>query len=154
MKAVRLLVLAVSICGLGVACAPRNNELEAARSDVDSAKLMILAKLKDPNSAQWGTIWTYGGNICGYVNARNSFGGYVGPRRFHVVGDSAWVEGDQDGAAFGAIWSTQCDRAEFVVNPGAQSAPTPGGARSTEAVVADSQRLIEEAHKLTSEAGE
>ena len=76
----------------------------------DAHRAAILAelqkKLKDPESARLGDV--YAGPkeatsvfVCGYVNAKNSYGGYVGmtpfnglltladdntPRAFHVVG--------------------------------------------------------------------
>lgn len=40
----------------------------------------VLAKLRDPDSAKWGAVWTPDGVAsCGWVNAKNGFGGYTGP---------------------------------------------------------------------------
>ena len=48
---------------------------------------MVRSSLKDPTSAQFSkvTVSDIGIFVCGYVNAKNSFGGYVGPTRFAVV---------------------------------------------------------------------
>lgn len=48
---------------------------------------MVRNKLKDPQSARFSRI-TYQKHtnvICGYVNAKNSYGGYIGDRRFVIV---------------------------------------------------------------------
>lgn len=49
----------------------------------------VRAKLKDPDSAKFTEVTAIkiGGKphaICGYVNAKNSYGAYSGPRRFYV----------------------------------------------------------------------
>ena len=44
------------------------------------AKAAVTARLKDPESARFTDIVVKGDRICGRVNAKNSFGGYVGPR--------------------------------------------------------------------------
>ena len=45
----------------------------------------VKAKLKDPDSAQFSMIRSGSGITCGYVNARNSYGGYSGDERFVVI---------------------------------------------------------------------
>jgi hypothetical protein len=58
---------------------------------VEQAKDMIAKQLKDPESAQFQNVVfreteviseTHFGSICGEVNAKNSFGGYTGYKRF------------------------------------------------------------------------
>jgi hypothetical protein len=53
-------------------------------SEVAEARAAVLMKLKDPESARWGAEY-YGSIppnksivICGAVNSKNSYGGYVG----------------------------------------------------------------------------
>lgn len=50
------------------------------------AKKRVLMSLKDPESARFSDVaYREAGTdkyICGYVNAKNSYGGYVGPRQF------------------------------------------------------------------------
>ena len=58
-----------------------NNKLEEAVKKV----------LKDPNSAQFQNIK----GICGEVNAKNSYGGYTGFKRFYVLNNETVIE-DKD----------------------------------------------------------
>lgn len=53
---------------------------------VERVKDAVRAQLKDPSSAQFTNVRTVGDQaalaVCGEVNAKNSFGAYVGPQRF------------------------------------------------------------------------
>ena len=80
---------------------------------VASAKAKLTIQLKDPDSAQFTGIVVAAehGLVCGWVNAKNSFGGYVGYRPFFVMGDVAVIR-DPDSAdelnnhsAFAAGWA-------------------------------------------------
>lgn len=53
------------------------------------ARSSVLAKLKDPASAQFDGLQVNPriGSVCGMVNARNSFGGYTGMKRFIAFSD-------------------------------------------------------------------
>lgn len=52
---------------------------------IAGAEASVSSALKDPQSAQFTDVHIFDGPmICGMVNAKNSFGGYVGPRRFFV----------------------------------------------------------------------
>ena len=67
----------------GTPVALNGRQLDAVRSGV-------RAVLKDPGSAQFGTIRAVRMSegayvVCGYVNARNSFGGYTGHQLFSGV---------------------------------------------------------------------
>jgi len=48
---------------------------------------VVKSSLKDPSSAIFGEIFEIEGTpyVCGYVNARNSYGGYVGEKIFFGV---------------------------------------------------------------------
>ena len=54
------------------------------RAELDVAKRAIVASLKDPESARFGSATFYQNDtlgkklVCIYVNAKNSFGGYTG----------------------------------------------------------------------------
>jgi hypothetical protein len=62
-----------------------------AKPSTYAVKDVVRRSLKDPDSAQFGNIWfvpnPYGSGqvACGFVNARNFFGGYVGFQTFLVV---------------------------------------------------------------------
>lgn len=70
---------------------------------VSKLEEVVLAKLNDPDSAKIRNIrlfsdWTVDGSaMCGEVNAKNRMGGYVGYRRFNVLGSFyARIEDDLD----------------------------------------------------------
>lgn len=59
-------------------------------------KKSVTDQLKDPNSAIFTDMVRYKSaekgffSVCGYVNAKNSYGGYVGKKKFYAIGiDSA-----------------------------------------------------------------
>jgi hypothetical protein len=79
---------------------------------VIAAQAKLGAQLKDPESARFtGLVIAPGkGLVCGWVNAKNSYGGYVGYQPFFVMGDSAVIR-DNDSAGdlnnhdlFAAVW--------------------------------------------------
>lgn len=58
---------------------------------INQGRDMVAKQLKDPESAQFGEVYfverqkignRHYGDLCGSVNARNSFGGYAGMSRF------------------------------------------------------------------------
>jgi hypothetical protein len=71
----------------------------ATEAQADTAKATVIATLKDPDSARFGPITTDGKVICGTVNAKNAFGGYVGPKVFAVDGGIVHMHGSS------AAWS-------------------------------------------------
>jgi hypothetical protein len=73
--------------------APATTEQAAA------AKAAVTAVLKDPESARFGAITTDGKIVCGSVNAKNSFGGYVGPKVFAIDAGAVHMQGSS------AAWS-------------------------------------------------
>ena len=72
------------------------------------AERLVRAQLKDPESAKFsGVIMRPNGLvICGYVNAKNSFGGYTGNKEFFTVGKLVLInDGSKD---FQKQWNTTC----------------------------------------------
>lgn len=68
--------------------------IDLTPEQIEAAKEVIRSELKDPDSAKFSGIygvtsesWKISHAVCGYVNAKNSYGGYVGKRPFAVVGD-------------------------------------------------------------------
>lgn len=50
---------------------------------VEQVKAAVVAQLRDPSSAEFSNIRIVGGStVCGEVNSKNGFGGYVGKQRF------------------------------------------------------------------------
>jgi len=74
----------------------RNRESEEA-ADVMVAKAMVQGWLRDPDSAQFIGVHTVHRNgvkaVCGFVNARNGFGGMTGNEAFVVIGANAIMAG-------------------------------------------------------------
>lgn len=54
---------------------------------------LVRAALLDPESARFTNVRDANGILCGFVNAKNTFGGYTGPRAFAVTGRTVTIEG-------------------------------------------------------------
>ncbi|UPT89850.1 hypothetical protein HAP41_0000013300 [Bradyrhizobium barranii subsp. apii] len=69
-----------------VAQKPHGVKNVVASPEFTAAKAVIERKLKDPMSAQWADLFKVktkeGEFVCGAVNSKNSYGGYVGSRGF------------------------------------------------------------------------
>ena len=74
--------------------------LPASKAQVEAAKSAIVATLKDPESARFGNITTDGKIVCGTVNAKNAFGGYVGPKVFVIDGGATHMQGSSPAWSF------------------------------------------------------
>ncbi|MGA7676139.1 MAG: hypothetical protein WCA78_13980 [Rhizomicrobium sp.] len=74
------------------------------------AKRVVRSVLRDPGSAEFDHVTQLSnGVVCGYVNARNGFGGYVGREAFmfgQPVGGLMMEE--QGSAAFTKTWEAKC----------------------------------------------
>lgn len=66
------------------------------RSEIAAAKEIAARKLKDPSSAQFRDLRIAGtgdkARVCGEINGKNSYGGYVGFMKFSVAGNAAIIE--------------------------------------------------------------
>ncbi|WP_312183113.1 hypothetical protein [Massilia timonae] len=90
MRTVFIALVLAQICGAAFA-ASGDSQLIAR------AKQSVIKDYKDPDSAKFRNIKVVSGSVCGEVNAKNSFGGYVGYKRFvSVAGVVAWVEGESE----------------------------------------------------------
>ena len=128
LAAVSALLLAIMP---GCVSAPTQAEFEAADFGPypeDSREIIeayMRARLKDPNNAQyeWGHApqrayyrlggLTYGCVICVRVNARNSFGGYTGPKVYYfLIRDGRIAESlGRDGDYNQALARGACEKA-------------------------------------------
>lgn len=60
---------------------------------ISNAKASITKSLKDPDSANFRNVFTIDGiNVCGEINSKNSYGGYVGFTRFVVIAEKVRFE--------------------------------------------------------------
>ena len=71
------------------------------------AKESVKSQLKDSDSAKFsGEFNGRGGAICGYVNAKNSFGGYSGNVRYVSYNGVSAIDNNKDD--FSELWSKYC----------------------------------------------
>lgn len=76
---------------------------------VMAAERAVKASLKDPESAVFSdSVFRESGAVCGYVNARNSFGGFTGNKGYLVdtASGAILIEGSTKG--FATVWNTRC----------------------------------------------
>jgi len=76
---------------------------------VDAAKKRIAYSLTDPDSAKFREVFVAPNQVavCGDVNAKNSFGGYTGFRKFIYSSSKQGIDGD--GSYFvEARWKDRC----------------------------------------------
>ena len=59
---------------------------------VREAKVAVKKRVKDPASVQFGSVFVHKGWVCGWYNAKNSFGGYTGSERFIYEVDTGYLE--------------------------------------------------------------
>lgn len=80
-----------------ILCATLMLSALSARADdallLESAKRVAVIGLKDPSSAQFRNLEVRKAGksmaVCGEINAKNSYGGYVGFVKFYVLAGSA-----------------------------------------------------------------
>lgn len=75
----------------------------------------VRRMMKDPESAQFRNLEVKRGGLCGEVNARNGFGGYVGFREF-VFDDEGAVVRDNDLGTYVAL-NRKADRYGCTISP-------------------------------------
>lgn len=82
-------------------------------------KTALTSDFKDPSSAQWRGIVVSGNPInergwflCGEVNAKNSYGAYIGFRRFFAsdVSGTFSILKDDDNIVFNSRWLRLCNK--------------------------------------------
>lgn len=67
--------------------------IAAPDASVQTARAAIANLLKDPTSARFEGIERRPGAVCGFVNSKNSFGGYTGRKPFvYLIAEKkGWV---------------------------------------------------------------
>ncbi|MFW1945771.1 hypothetical protein ACG93R_19995 [Acinetobacter guillouiae] len=88
MKKILVLALLVGLSGCG------NNKIEK----------LVKDQLKDPQTAEFKNVK----GKCGEVNAKNSYGGYIGYKRFVVEHDEVIFDSEDDHERFGYLWLGRC----------------------------------------------
>lgn len=77
---------------------------------IERAEHTVRTRLRDPDSASFRSVFVTpnGLMVCGEVNAKNGFGGYVGYRAFLAVGDSVDIAQDGESSALAQSRSAVC----------------------------------------------
>ncbi len=79
MKKIQLQLLIITLIAfLLIACEEHGN------SKIEKAKIYISHYMKDPDSVKFRSIVVNNESVCGEVNAKNSYGAYIGYVSFHV----------------------------------------------------------------------
>lgn len=116
-----LAILIVAVIGPALAGCDRPEDLfakenAAAAEHTDfsakvSAEEVIRSLLKDPEAATFGAEYVRDIKapvVCGYVNAKNGFGGYSGATPFVVIGEGGVIEDDSNARRFARGWNKAC----------------------------------------------
>jgi outer membrane murein-binding lipoprotein Lpp len=97
-------------------CSDRAATAPSESPDISSAKAAVVRLLKDPDSAQFRDVAIVKSKaytaVCGEINAKNGFGGYVGFQPFYALSDGqvAIATSDDVSAAsdFNVLLKTYC----------------------------------------------
>lgn len=97
---------------------------------IKASQEAVREQMKDPESARFRNMKVYDITVCGEVNAKNSYGGYNGFKRFFALGGTvARVEGGMDNDAFvishAQFCSTKAERARQAEKARASAPPAP-----------------------------
>ena len=108
---IRIALLGLTLCSLA-SCAPPEPTKE--EQTIEEAKASVRAKLRDPESALFENVRLSPKDpleltVCGTVNAKNGFGGYVGRKPFVVIYGSAYIDTDPPPALLPADRGPPCD---------------------------------------------
>lgn len=108
----RIVLLSVALIALS-ACGQSDETKDQMNSiaHVRVAKEKVQKSLIDPNSAEFRDVHVYrngkGKIVCGFVNAKNRFGGFTGFEEFIVIGDAVALK-SQGVNDFNTVWSDGC----------------------------------------------
>ena len=112
MKNMVMLAVAVALIGCSKKEPPKVADSTASlAAEITSDLLNILKKdFKDPSSVQFRNVKDYHGGVskvCGELNAKNSYGGYEGFKRFTIVmisKEPLMIDIDDGKGSFEIVW--------------------------------------------------
>ena len=86
----------------------------ASAKEVSGPKVLLVAReavkdrLKDPDSAKFKSEKINGTTVCGEVNSKNSYGGYIGFKRYIVRNDGGVTFDGEYPELFQGWWEGNC----------------------------------------------
>lgn len=109
--------LAITLIAATVAAhaAPKAKPVQPAKPDpIALAHERVKDILKDPESARFRSEFVArDGAVCGFVNAKNSYGGYGGFKRYIVESDRVMLDnGDDESWKMDSHWIDVCSEFE------------------------------------------
>ena len=112
--------------------------LEPQKTTIQQAKQIIIKSSKDPSSVRFGEVFKGHDKtgkerfICGYVNAKNSYGGYTGMKKFGIYNGEIAFSEESDGA-FGAnhLFQNYCIKKQPTQKAQSKSTPKKGAVTHT-----------------------
>lgn len=94
---------------IGKLPSPPPSAAEKQADAIYAAHDAVRGRLKDPDSAKFSAEFVTGSTVCGYVNARNGFGGYNGPEPYIYLPPLVILPGDfQKRTSFAEQWRKTC----------------------------------------------
>lgn len=83
--------------------------LQAKALNEAAAQTFIKSRLKDPGSVKFGAVYSRGeSHVCGFFNAKNSLGGYVGEKGFIADMQTKQVHIQGESTDFELEWARTC----------------------------------------------
>lgn len=107
----RIIYLVIPFLLLGCEKSPEQKAKEEKIANEAKVESIVKSVLKDPESAQFQNI----DGVCGEVNAKNSYGGYTGFKKFVISKKDERVllevsESDVDYWPFTHAWYEYCEK--------------------------------------------
>lgn len=91
----------MKICIIGLLLLAFTAVAAASEQDIAAGKAVIAMKMKDPESVRFtDVVASEKGTVCGWINAKNSYGGYVGFKPFYVLAGMADIRDEDDRSSF------------------------------------------------------
>ncbi|CDH08116.1 exported hypothetical protein [Xenorhabdus bovienii str. oregonense] len=125
-KIITILALVIVFAGLFIFSGYKEGKTESepqeltdiSNSVVEKARVSVRNSLKDPDSAIFEYIYPssqYADIACGMVNAKNSYGGYTGKKKFIVNISNDTVVIDSDSELFSSKWDEFCEKSKPII---------------------------------------
>jgi hypothetical protein len=108
-------VIALVMIVSSAEAAPKQKAKPVAKSDpIAIARERVKNILKDPDSARFRSEFVArDGTVCGFVNAKNSYGGYDGFRRYIAEAERVMVDDNSDESwKMDSHWTDVCSEFE------------------------------------------